>query len=191
LVYNLFDNLAQFFYRGVYWYRGDIISGNFDFKLIKPLNPLFKVLTDHTDFLDLPLLVIILVALLIKIPQVSFSLILAFTGLSFSAMLVMTAVHIVVVAVGTITTEVDHTMWIFRDLANMARVPVDIYTDWIRGFLTFIVPVALIFTFPAKVLLGLLSPSYLCLMLLASVFIYWLSLKFWHYALTQYSSASS
>src|SRR3989344_1020735 len=165
LVYNLFDLFGQFFYRGIYWFREEIVSGSFDFTLAKPLNPLFQILTAHTDFLDLPLLL--------------------------AAVIIVTAIHIAVAAVGVITTEVDHTIWIFRDLASMGRVPIDIYVESVRAFLTFVVPIALVFTFPAKALLGFLTPVTIAGVLAASVFIWWLSLKFWHYALTQYSSASS
>ena len=68
---------------------------------------------------------------------------------------------------------------------------VDIYIDFIRAFLTFVVPIALIFTVPAKALFGLLSLKVIIFSLIASVFIYSLSLLFWRHALTKYSSASS
>jgi ABC-2 type transport system permease protein len=73
----------------------------------------------------------------------------------------------------------------------MGRVPIDIYAEFIRAFLTFIIPIALIFTFPAKAIFGLLSPLTIILTLTASFLVYFLSLLFWRYALTQYSSASS
>ncbi|AKM79642.1 MAG: hypothetical protein UX85_C0001G0198 [Candidatus Beckwithbacteria bacterium GW2011_GWB1_47_15] len=191
LVYNLFDLFGQFFYRGIYWFREEIVSGSFDFTLAKPLNPLFQILTAHTDFLDLPLLLVVIVALGWRLNSVSAPDLVSFAFLSLAAVIIVTAIHIAVAAVGVITTEVDHTIWIFRDLASMGRVPIDIYVESVRAFLTFVVPIALVFTFPAKALLGFLTPVTIAGVLAASVFIWWLSLKFWHYALTQYSSASS
>jgi ABC-2 type transport system permease protein len=191
LVFNFFDLLSQFFFRGIYWFRQDIVSGTFDFKLIKPISPLFNILTNHTDFLDLPLLIVVIIMLVSRISSVSFLTLINFSLLGLGAILTITAIHIVVAAIGVITTEVDHTIWIFRDLGAMGRMPIDIYADFIRAFLTFIVPIALIFTVPAKALFGLLSYQTIIISLLASVIIYLLSLKFWRYALTQYSSASS
>ena len=31
LVFNLFDLFGQIFFRGIYWFRADVVSGNFDF----------------------------------------------------------------------------------------------------------------------------------------------------------------
>jgi ABC-2 type transport system permease protein len=191
LIYNLFDLFGQFFYRGIYWFRNEIISGTFDFKLVNPISPLFQVLTKHTDFLDIPLLIVVIVALIFRLPTIPLAQTLSFAFLSLAAILLITAIHIIVASIGVITTEVDHTIWIFRDLAAMGRVPIDIYAEFIRTFLTFIIPIALIFTFPAKAIFGLLSPLTIILTLTASFLVYFLSLLFWRYALTQYSSASS
>ena len=108
-----------------------------------------------------------------------------------ASLIVITSIHIFVASLGIITTEVDHTIMIYRDLSSMARFPIDIYTDNIRALLTFAIPIALAFTFPAKAILGLLSFPTVIISLLASCAIFWLSLKFWHYAINQYSSASS
>jgi len=191
LVFNLFDLISQFFFRGIYWFRQEIIFGTFDFKLVKPISPLFNALTKHTDFLDLPILILVIIMLIIKIPTITPLGLFSFALLSLASLLTITAIHIIVASIGVITTEVDHTIWIFRDLASMGRMPVDIYIDFIRTFLTFVVPIALIFTIPAKALFGLLSLKVIIFSLIASVFIYSLSLLFWRHALTKYSSASS
>lgn len=191
LIFNLFDLLGQFLYRGIYWFRQEIVSGNFDFKLVKPISSLFQILTQHTDFLDLPLLITVIIFLGFKIPAVSNFNLLLFSLLSLNALILLTSIHIIVASIGVLTTEVDHTMWIFRDLATMARVPIDIYIEFIRTFLTYIIPVAVIFTFPAKALYGLLTPLTIIGSLLGTTIFYLLSLKFWRYSLTKYSSASS
>src|SRR3990167_11164701 len=69
LIYNLFDLIGQIFYRGIYWFRYEIISGDFDFRLTKPINPLFQILTSYTDFLDIPLLVLVVTMLIINWPH--------------------------------------------------------------------------------------------------------------------------
>jgi ABC-2 type transport system permease protein len=191
LVFNLFDLFGQFFFRGIYWFRNYIISGNFDLNLSKPLNPLFQVMSHHTDFLDLPLLIVVTLFLVRQILSTSMINLSAFALVSISGMILVVSFHIIIAALGVITTEVDHAIMVYRDLSMMARVPVDIYADALRALLTFVIPIAIVFTFPAKALMALLSPTWIAFSLLFSVIIFWFSLKIWRYALTQYSSASS
>jgi len=191
LIYNIFDLVGQFFYRGVYWFRADIISGDLDFKLLKPISPLFQILTSHTDFLDIPQFFLVIIILITRLPYVGLPDVIFFIILSFVSMLILTAVHIFVASIGVITTEVDHIIWIFRSLSGMAQVPVDIYAQAVSAFLTFIIPIGLIFTFPAKVIYGQLHSFTILWTVIFSLILYALSLKFWAYSLKKYSSASS
>lgn len=191
LIYNVFDLLGQIFYRGIYWYRGEIISGNFDFTLLKPLNPLFQVLASHTDWLDIPPLILTVIFLIIKLPAVSGVELLAFIFMGILAMVLVTAIHVLVASIGVLTTEVDHVIWIYRDLSQMARFPMDIYIEGVRLFLTFVIPIGLIFTVPAKALLGVLSTQWMLLTVAFTVGFYLAIIKFWQYALKKYQSASS
>lgn len=191
LVFNIFDLFGQIFFRGIYWFRNYIVSGDLDLILTKPLKPFFQVMARHTDFLDIPLFLLVFGYLIYQISQLSQFDIFSFLILSISGILLVLSFHLIVASLGIITTEIDHAIMVYRDLSTMARFPIDIYTEAIRGFLTFIIPIALIFTFPAKALLLLLSPGWIIFSLLFSLLFLFLSLKFWNYSLTQYSSASS
>ena len=191
LVFNLLDLFGQLFFRGIYFFRQQIVSGEFDFRLAKPMSALFQALTRHTDILDLPLLIIVLFML----SRYDFNLTaehwLGVIFMFFLAFIIITAIHIIVASLGVITTEVDHTIMIYRDFSSMARFPVDIYHQFIRGLLTFVIPVAIAYTLPAKALYGLLTPSMLFVASAISTAFLLLAVRFWRYALSQYSSASS
>lgn len=191
LIYNLFDLLGQFLFRGIYWFRQKIVSGDFDFYLVKPLNPLFQVLFSHTDFLDLPLLIVTIIYMFIYLPAVSVVTLFHFCLFAFIAMTVTLAIHIVVAAIGIITTEVDHTIWIFRDLSTVGRMPITAYPQAVQLLFTYLVPIAFISTFPAQTLLGQTPVRLTVIATFFALFVYLLAIKFWHYALKQYSSASS
>jgi ABC-2 type transport system permease protein len=191
LVFNLLDILGQLFFRGIYWFKNKVVTGAFDFNLVKPLNPLFQILTPQTDFLDLPLLVVVLFLLVKNNLSISLTDLFYFSILFLASFLFVISIHILVASIGVVTTEVDHAIWIFRDFSHMARVPVDIYIDSIRAFLTFVVPVGLIFTFPAKALMGLLSFKIVVFISLASSLFFSLALFLWRQALKKYTSASS
>lgn len=191
LFFNLFDIIGQLLFRGIYWFRQQIISGEFDFRLVKPINPLFQALTRETDILDMPLLIVILFfiaksAIHQPLPNLLFFFIMFINGF-----VIVAAIHIFVAALGILTTEVDHTIMIYRDLSSMARFPIDIYTLPIRTLLTFIIPIGIAFTIPAKAFMGLVSVQTILFSILISSIFYILSLRFWNYALTKYSSASS
>lgn len=195
LTFNLVDILTQLFFRGAYHFRGLIIYGKLDLILVKPINTLFASLGSHTDVYDLITLIALLGYMIyflvkgyIEITVAGILLYLAFLICSF---LIALAFHIFALGVGVLTTEIDHLIWIYRDLSGMARVPVDIYREPLRTFLTFVVPVGIMMTFPAKALMGLLSWQWVVFSFLISGVFLWASLRFWKYALTQYSSASS
>lgn len=195
LTFNLVSIISQLFLREIYRFRSLIVRGDFDLVLVKPINPLFRVLAGGADVLDLitlPPLVAILAytatKLGVAITAVNLTLYLL---LIISGLIIAVAFHALVAAVGVLTTEVDNTIMLYRDLENMGRIPVDLYRQPIRAFLTFLVPVAVMVTFPAKVLMGLLSPLWVVFSFaLAAVFL-WGTLRFWRFSLTRYSSASS
>jgi ABC-2 type transport system permease protein len=191
LFFNLFDIFGQTFFRGIYWFREQVVSGEFDFRLVKPMNSLFQVLTRQTDVLDIPILFIVIISLFFKSLSLSLDTIFFTILLVISGLLIVTAIHIFVAGLGVITTEVDHTIMIYRDLSSMARVPVDIYSPSIRAFLTFVIPIGIAYTLPAKVFMELISIDFVISSLMISTLFTILSIIFWNYALTQYSSASS
>lgn len=195
LVFNVVDITSQLFFRGVYFFRQKVVDGELDFFLTKPMNPLFRILMGYPDLLDLATLIALLGYMIWFVPHSSFSISPVSFGvfllLIAASLLITLAFHIIVVAIGIITVEVDHTIMIYRDITQMARFPIDIYTQPLRSILTFALPVAIMFTIPAKALMGLVSFPIVLLSLLLTAFFLLLSLRVWHYALSQYSSASS
>lgn len=194
LTFNLVDLLPQFFLREVYRFRRHIVTGYFDHYLTKPLPVLFRSLFGGSDALDIPMIFLSLITLGITIPHLPH--VTVFTGflycfLLLNALTIALAFHIFVLALGILTTEVDNTMMFYRNLTQMGRVPVDIYTQPIRGILTFAVPVGIMMTVPAKALLGLLTPVTFFAALAISALFLSCSLYLWKYALRRYASASS
>ncbi|MBI2007138.1 MAG: ABC-2 family transporter protein [Candidatus Blackburnbacteria bacterium] len=194
LTFNLIDILAQALYREAYRFRGLVTSGDLDLVLVKPVHPLLRILLGGVDILDMITLVPLLALVVYYAGQVGpldvFSAGL-YLLLVANALLLATAFHIAALAIGVLTTAVDHTMWIYRDLTSMGRIPVDFYNQFIRALLTFVIPVGVMMTFPAKAFMGLLSLPLVFFSFGFGVVLFWLSLKFWNWALSRYSSASS
>lgn len=193
LIFNLIDTITQFFFREVYRFRPLIIKGDFDYVLAKPINPLFRVLmggADVIDFVTIPpqIIAVLYFASLLHPNLLS---VLYFLILLINAFLISTAFHIIVLSFGIITLEVDHTIMIYRDFTSLGRFPIDIYKQPLQGFLTYVIPVGLMISLPAKSLMGLSTPFGIFTAILIGILFIFISLKFWNYALTKYTSASS
>lgn len=192
--FNIVDVISQLFLREVYRFRSYVVSGEFDYFLTKPISPLFRSLFGGSDVLDLIILFISIVLIVIgagHLGDINILGVILYVILVINALTIALALHIFILALGVLTTEVDNTLWLYRDLTQTGRVPIDIYQEPLRGLLTFIIPVAIMMTFPAKALMGALEwPLIIVSIIVSSLFIY-LSLKAWSYALKQYSSASS
>lgn len=194
ITFNLIDTLAQFFLREVYRFRSYVVSGDFDYILTKPISPLFRSLFGGSDILDLSIIGLSIAFIAFSMEKIGgFSLfgIVLYTALILNAFLIALAFHIFVLSIGVLTTEVDNTIMLYRDITQMGRVPVDIYREPLQGILTFAIPVGIMMTFPAKALMGLLSPSSVMISFFIGILLAILSLWFWHLSLKHYSSASS
>ena len=195
LVFNLVDIATQFLFRGVYRFRFAVASGEYDLDLLKPLPSFFRPVFGWTDILDLivfvPFVVYFTWFTLTNHLLAQPSVLPLFIFLLVNSLVLSFAFHLFVCSLCILTLSIDHLVWIYRDLTNMARFPTDIYHQGVQYLLTFTIPVIVLITVPAKALLGLLSWSAVFFSFLAGGFSLYLSLRFWHYALTRYSSASS
>lgn len=191
ITYNIIDTLSQILYREVYRFRPLVVSGGFDGVLLKPFHPFVKILFGGIDFLDVLLVIpYIGMAIFLYIGMGAFSFLhLTLYGiLILNSMMMATAFHIIVLGLGIVTTEVDHTIMIYRDISSMGRFPMEIYKEPVRGFFTFIIPVGIMMTVPSQALLGILSPSVAVFSFLVSLVMLVVAMKFWGFALRRYQS---
>ncbi len=193
LTFNVVDVSAQFLFREVYRFRPLVVSGDLDLILAKPTNTLFRVLMGGADVIDLvtipPLIAAVIYVGGLLDPSslhTTFYILLIMNGL-----LIATAFHIAVLSLGIITLEIDHTIMIYRDLGNLGRLPVDIYKQPLRGIITYLIPVGVMITLPAKAFMGLVSPLGAFLSFMLGGVLVFASLRFWNYAIKHYTSASS
>ncbi|MCX6724732.1 MAG: ABC-2 family transporter protein [Candidatus Shapirobacteria bacterium] len=195
LIFTLVDAMVQFLFRGVYHFRPLVVSGDYDLDLLKPLPSFFRPIFGYTDILDfvtlIPLWIYFLWFVFTNHLFTGVGDLILFFLLLGNSLILAFAFHLFICAICVLTTEIDHLVWIYRDLTSMARFPTDIYQKFIQGILTFTIPVVILITVPAKALLGLLSWPWIILSFVISGIFWWGSMKFWKYALRKYSSASS
>jgi ABC-2 type transport system permease protein len=195
LTFNVVDMAAQIFFRGIYSARHVVSDGDFDFYLIQPCSPLFRMALTTVDFLDVATIFPVLVMIGLVFARLPGGLGLwryaLYFALTVNAIVIAFAIHVGVAGLAVRTQELENSIWIYRDLMFMGKFPVDIYGKLARWVLTLAIPIAVMCTFPAKALLGLLSPAWTVYAFgLSAVFVA-ASAWFWLDSISKYTSSSS
>lgn len=195
LTFAVIDNASQIFFREVYRFRPLVISGELDTILVKPYHPFLRILIGGVDMLDailmLPYLFILLYFIFQNSSAVTSMSIVFYIALAINGFVIATAFHIMVLALGILTSEVDHTIMIYRDLTRVATVPIDVYREPVRFIFSFVLPVGVMMSFPAKALYNALSVPVIGISFCIGGLSLWGALQLWSYALQVYQSASS
>lgn len=169
--------------------------GTLDFVLLKPKDAQFLVSTSRFSpwqcFNVITALVIISYGLArIERPPSAFD-IGAAALLMGCAIAILYSVTILTVSLAFFVVRIDNLTYLFSSVFDVARWPISVFRGTLRFFFTFVLPFALMTTYPAEALLGRLPARVLALCLLgASVFVIGSRIAFMR-ALRHYTSASS
>jgi len=195
LTFNLIDVFAQAFFRGIYLFKNDVLRGNFDYVLCKPVNALFYSMSRLTDILDIVFLVPIVLLIVYTAGRLPAPVTAAnvFLYLLFlcAGMLIVLGIHILSASVTIWVIESENFIWLYRETMTVGRFPPEIFSAPVRFVFTFFLPIILIVAFPAKGLLGLLSGPWILFALAYAIGFFSLCLTLWRVSLKKYSSASS
>jgi ABC-2 type transport system permease protein len=169
--------------------------GTLDFLLTKPISSQFMVSFRHVgiyNWLD-PILGLGLVAFgLVRRGQpVSVSGVLAFVVLGLAGVAVMYALALAVQCLAVWSIGAEGLDDVIQGVVEAARFPVDVYRGMVRAFLTFIIPVALLTTFPAEALLGRASPGLLAIAVAVAIALLGITSRLWIWSLRRYAGASA
>ncbi len=194
LTFNIVDVLSQAFFRGIYFFKKDIIKGTFDFALSKPNNALFFALFRMSDLLDFLFLIPIfglLIFVLAHIPNVTLISLLLYSVFIVIGLIIQLGIHIFAAALTLRTLDSDNLVWLHRETIGIGRFPPEILSHTLQVIFTYIVPIIIAVAFPVKALLHELT-SYDSIVAcgVAVLFVYG-SLLLWKHNLKHYSSASS
>jgi ABC-2 type transport system permease protein len=91
----------------------------------------------------------------------------------------------------TLSIKIDNITELFYAFYEAGRYPVTIYRGAVRALLTFVVPIAFVTTFPASALLGKIDLTTTVIGFVFAIGSFIASNRFWNFAITRYSSASS
>jgi ABC-2 type transport system permease protein len=114
-----------------------------------------------------------------------------FALLVLSGLLILYGALTLLVTIAFWAVETDAFGEVIFALLEIGRYPASALPEPVRAIVTFIIPIALITTVPAEVLLGKLTSTPIYLSVLLAALLLFLSHRFWNFAVRHYSSASS
>jgi ABC-2 type transport system permease protein len=106
-----------------------------------------------------------------------------------SAVAILYALWILTVSAAFYLVRIDNLTQLFNAVFDAARWPVSVFRGFLRSIFTFVVPLALMTTYPAEALLGRLALPTLVASLAAAVFALAVARIVWRASIARYTSA--
>jgi len=108
-----------------------------------------------------------------------------------AAVLVLYSIAILVVSIAFVAVRVDNLLYLFQSVFDVARWPSTVFRGFLSVVFTFVLPLALMTTYPALALLGKLTPRTALGALCGSVAFATVARAIWLASIRRYTSASS
>jgi ABC-2 type transport system permease protein len=112
-------------------------------------------------------------------------------GMLAAAILVMYSIAILVVSIAFFAVRVDNLLYLFQSIFDVARWPVSIFRGALAILFTYVLPLALMTTYPALALLGKLTPATTIGALAGTIAFAAFARTIWRLSIRRYTSASS
>ncbi|MCY1035101.1 ABC-2 family transporter protein [Corallococcus sp. BB11-1] len=108
-----------------------------------------------------------------------------------TSVLLLYSLWILVVSAAFFVVKVDNLTYLFTSIFDAARWPSSVFRGALAMVFTFIIPLALMTTFPALAMLGRLPWTWLAGSVAGSVVFAWVARRVWLLSIGHYTSASS
>jgi ABC-2 type transport system permease protein len=108
-----------------------------------------------------------------------------------AAVLVLYSIAILVVSIAFVAVRVDNLLYLFQSVFDVARWPSTVFRGVLSAIFTFVLPLALMTTYPALALLGKLTPQTAIAALAGSLLFAGVARAIWIVSIRRYTSASS
>jgi ABC-2 type transport system permease protein len=107
------------------------------------------------------------------------------------ALLILYSIAIIVVSIAFFAVRVDNLLYLFQSIFDVARWPVSIFRGTLAIIFTYVLPLALMTTYPALALLGKLSLGTAAAALIGTLLFAAVARAIWRASIGRYTSASS
>ncbi len=185
----LFDNL---------WSIGHftVNKGDFDKYLTRPINPLFYVMVEKFQIDAFGELIMGIALICISLPSLVIEwsvlkIVLILVTIPF-ATLIYTGIKIATAAIAFWTKRSGNITYMFYMVNDFSKYPIDIYNNFVKIVITYIIPFAFTAFYPACYILTGENPLFnVGITVVISVFIMCIGIIIWNKGITAYESAGS
>lgn len=161
-VFLLSSGLARLMFSNILWVTMQhIVEGTFEIVLIKPLDPLFYLLASSFEIESVSLLLggaVVFGVAAYNTAAVTLASLMQFLLLFAAGLFVNLGIALIMTATSFKWVGNSRIPEIFDSLQTFGKYPQSIFPTAVRGFASFIMPVAMIGCFPASALLGRAEP---------------------------------
>jgi ABC-2 type transport system permease protein len=172
-----------------------IRSGELDSRMLFPINLLFLVSFERIDLIDFVSFFPSLAFLGYVLYRLDFAFTFAqaatYAALVVNALVFLYAMVLMIATVSFWTVQSQGVAKIFDSLLKVGRYPLDIFGDFFKTVLIYILPLVLIAHLPSRALLDALSPRSMLFAFGGTTVFLIASVGFWRLGLRNYVSASS
>ena len=175
-IFILSQGFASIMFSNVLWTTLQLIrEGSFEIVLLKPMNPLFFLISTNFDAESIGLIIgggVLFIFSLTRIEIISLAAIPQFLLLFVSGFAVMAGINLIMAATSFKWVGNSRIPEIFNSILAFGQYPVSILPKAIKGIVTFIIPVAMIGFYPASALLGRMDAIFLIAVVPCFLFLY-------------------
>ena len=172
-----------------------IRKGELDFMLTKPVDASFVLSVHKQEFDSYVRVVTLIVALCLYLARNSFSIsplsIVAFAVAFVSGLVIIYSLFFLLTTTNFWFIGIFNFDHLFMNAMDIATFPSQMFSGATNLIFVYLIPTLFIATLPTQILLGQISPVAALIPVAVAVVFYYLSQKFWNFALRHYSSASS
>ncbi len=157
-IFTVSSGIASILFNGVLWETmGHIREGTFEIVLLKPLNPLFYLISSNFEPECIGVILgggTLFVLAIMNVEITSIYYVFAFIIMFISGVFVMTGFSLLMAATSFKWVANSRIPEIFDSIKTFGKYPMGIFPTAIRSIITFIIPVGMIGYYPAEAILG-------------------------------------
>lgn len=190
--YMIIDSFTwTVFWNPIRMYVDAVFNGTLDFFLIKPADDQFLLTVQRISFSNITRILIGIYLVSTHFDSISIFQLITYVFFICCSLVTIYSVWFTTATFSLWAERLNNIKEIVPTLRNIWSVPAEVYSGFIGAILTIIVPLALITTTPARVLLNEFRVKEILIFILMSVIMFSISRLFFFFSIKRYQSASS
>lgn len=172
-----------------------IRNGTLDFYLVKPVDSQFliSIKTIFWNQAIRPLAMLFVIPWYLSYIHLSVSLLnwLLFLAVGFASIIGIYSAYLIISCSAFWLENIWNLDDLYREIMDISKQPADIFAGFMKNIIIFALPVALIASIPAQILMGRIGWQFSLIISANSLILFVISRLFFRFALRHYASASS